>query len=59
MKHGISRRRLISSVAAAGVFASGSRVVAQQATGVRGFDHVALPMERILACGREALLPIG
>lgn len=46
MKHGISRRRLISSVAAAGVSASGSRVVAQQATGVRGFDHVALPMER-------------
>src|SRR5258708_38246221 len=45
MKHAISRRRLISSVAAVGVFAAGSRVAAQQATGIRGFDHVALPME--------------
>jgi catechol 2,3-dioxygenase-like lactoylglutathione lyase family enzyme len=45
MKHAISRRRLISSVAAVGVFAAGSRIVAQPATGIRGFDHVALPME--------------
>jgi catechol 2,3-dioxygenase-like lactoylglutathione lyase family enzyme len=45
MKRGISRRRFIGSVAAAGVLAGGSRVVAQQAAGIRGFDHVALPME--------------
>ena len=45
MKNGISRRTLIRSVAAAGALAGGSRVVAQQAAGIRGFDHVALPME--------------
>ncbi|MGA7795648.1 MAG: hypothetical protein WCA19_21655 [Candidatus Acidiferrales bacterium] len=45
MKDGISRRALISSVAAAGVFADGSRVAAQEVAGIRGFDHVALPME--------------
>jgi catechol 2,3-dioxygenase-like lactoylglutathione lyase family enzyme len=45
MKHGISRRTLIRSVAAAGVLAGGSRVAAQETTGIRGFDHVALPME--------------
>jgi len=46
MKHGISRRALIGSVAAAGALAGGSRVSAQQPGGIRGFDHVALPMER-------------
>jgi catechol 2,3-dioxygenase-like lactoylglutathione lyase family enzyme len=45
MKRDISRRRLITSVAAAGALAGGSRIMAQQATGIRGFDHVALPME--------------
>jgi len=45
MKHGISRRALISSVAAAGALAGGSKVEAQEAAGIRGFDHVALPME--------------
>ena len=45
MKHGISRRTLIGSVAAAGALASGSRMAAQQPAGIRGFDHVALPME--------------
>ena len=45
MKHGISRRTLIRSVAAAGALAGGSRVAAQEAAGIRGFDHVALPME--------------
>jgi catechol 2,3-dioxygenase-like lactoylglutathione lyase family enzyme len=44
MKRGISRRGLITSVAAAGALAGGSRIMAQQATGIRGFDHVALPM---------------
>jgi catechol 2,3-dioxygenase-like lactoylglutathione lyase family enzyme len=46
MKDGISRRTLISSVAAAGALAGGSPMVAQQPQGIRGFDHVALPMER-------------
>ena len=45
MKHGISRRALISGVAAAGALAGASRVAAQEAAGIRGFDHVALPME--------------
>jgi catechol 2,3-dioxygenase-like lactoylglutathione lyase family enzyme len=45
MKHGISRRTLIRSVAAAGAFAGGSRVVAEQPARIRGFDHVALPMD--------------
>lgn len=45
MKHGISRRALLRSVAAAGALAGGSRVAAQEAAGIRGFDHVALPME--------------
>ena len=45
MKHGISRRALITSVAAAGALAGGSRAAAQEAAGIRGFDHVALPMD--------------
>ena len=45
MKRDISRRRLITSVAAAGALAGGSRIMAQQPAGIRGFDHVALPME--------------
>jgi catechol 2,3-dioxygenase-like lactoylglutathione lyase family enzyme len=45
MKQGISRRTLIRSIAAAGVMAGGSKVMAQQQAGIRGFDHVALPME--------------
>jgi catechol 2,3-dioxygenase-like lactoylglutathione lyase family enzyme len=45
MKRGVSRRRFIRTVAATGALASGSREVAQQAAGIRGFDHVALPME--------------
>src|SRR6202047_2559937 len=40
-----SRRRFISGAVAAGALASGSRAVAQQAGGIRGFDHVALPMQ--------------
>jgi catechol 2,3-dioxygenase-like lactoylglutathione lyase family enzyme len=46
MKHGISRRALISSIAAAGALAGASRAAAQEAAGIRGFDHVALPMEQ-------------
>ena len=45
MKHGISRRALIGSVAAAGALAGASSTAAQQSRGIRGFDHVALPME--------------
>jgi catechol 2,3-dioxygenase-like lactoylglutathione lyase family enzyme len=45
MKDGISRRTLIRSVAAAGALACASRTMAQQPAGIRGFDHVALPME--------------
>ena len=45
MKDRITRRTLIRSVAAAGALAGGSPVVAQQPAGIRGFDHVALPME--------------
>jgi len=45
MNHGISRRTFVRSVAAAGALAGGSRVAAQETAGIRGFDHVALPME--------------
>src|ERR1700722_10042690 len=41
-----SRRRFMMGVVAAGVSASGFQAQAQQATGnIRGFDHVALPMQ--------------
>lgn len=45
MKPRISRRALISGVAAAGGLAGGIQVAAQRPGGIRGFDHVALPME--------------
>jgi catechol 2,3-dioxygenase-like lactoylglutathione lyase family enzyme len=45
MKRGISRRGFIGSAAAAGALAGASQVTAEQASGIRGFDHVALPME--------------
>ena len=45
MKRSISRRALIRSVAA-GSLAAGSRAFAQKGKGIRGFDHVALPMQR-------------
>src|SRR5579864_1900132 len=40
-----SRRRFIRGVAAAGASVGGFRAVAQGAGSVRGFDHVALPMQ--------------
>lgn len=48
MRHGISRRNLLRVVAAAGVLAGapGSSQAAQKSSNIRGFDHVALPMER-------------
>ncbi len=45
MKDGVSRRTLIKRVVAAGVLAGGSGLMAQPPAGIRGFDHVALPME--------------
>jgi len=45
LKRGISRRKFISSVAAAGALAGGSGAVEQQDSAIRGFDHVALPMQ--------------
>lgn len=44
MTRTITRRKLIGSLAATGVLASTSGA-AQQAEGIRGFDHVALPMK--------------
>jgi len=47
MKSGISRRRFVSRVAAAGAAAAagGGKAMAQPANRVRGFDHVAVPMQ--------------
>ena len=45
MKRFISRRKFIGSVAAAGAMTGGSPAGAQQPAGIKGFDHVALPME--------------
>jgi len=45
MKRGISRRELIRSTAAVSL-AAGSGVMAREAKRIRGFDHVALPMQR-------------
>jgi catechol 2,3-dioxygenase-like lactoylglutathione lyase family enzyme len=45
MKQSFSRRRFISGVVAAGTLAAGSQVVAQETGNIRGFDHVALPMQ--------------
>jgi catechol 2,3-dioxygenase-like lactoylglutathione lyase family enzyme len=45
MTHVISRRELIRSTAAASL-AAGSGAMAREARGIRGFDHVALPMQR-------------
>jgi catechol 2,3-dioxygenase-like lactoylglutathione lyase family enzyme len=46
MTRNISRRGFISSAVATGALACGSQAAAKQATGIRGFDHVALPMQR-------------
>ena len=39
------RRRFITSAIAMIAAATGTRVHAQQVGGIRGFDHVALPMQ--------------
>lgn len=46
MKRSISRRKFIGNIAAASALAGASQAAAQQSSGIRGFDHVALPMER-------------
>jgi catechol 2,3-dioxygenase-like lactoylglutathione lyase family enzyme len=45
MKQKSSRRRFIRGVAAAGASAGGFQAAAQRGGSVRGFDHVALPMQ--------------
>jgi catechol 2,3-dioxygenase-like lactoylglutathione lyase family enzyme len=47
MKRGMTRRSFVSRVAAAGAAAAadGVKTMAQPANRVRGFDHVALPMQ--------------
>lgn len=44
MRQNVSRRRFVQSAATAGA-AIGSPAIAQPTGGVRGFDHVALPMQ--------------
>jgi catechol 2,3-dioxygenase-like lactoylglutathione lyase family enzyme len=46
MKTSFSRRKFISGAVAAGTLAAGSLAMAQQTGSIRGFDHVALPMQR-------------
>ena len=61
MKHKITRRKLIGSLAAAGAAAANGRA-ALQAGGIRGFDHVALPMkntEEMLAFYRKLGLQVA
>ena len=61
MKNVISRRTLIGNVAAASVLAGRLGEAAQQSAGIRGFDHVALPMQNtdeMLAFYRDLGLPV-
>lgn len=45
MRRSLPRRRFIGNVISAGVATGATSAVAQQAGRVRGFDHVALPMQ--------------
>jgi len=45
MQRSLPRRRFIGNAIAAGVATGATSAVAQQAGRVRGFDHVALPMQ--------------
>jgi len=49
MQRSLPRRRFIGNVIAAGVATGATSAVAQQAGRVRGFDHVALPMQNTKA----------
>ena len=62
MKRSFSRRRFISGVVAAGTLAAGTQVAAQETGTIRGFDHVALPMqhtEEMLAFYRGLRLQVS
>jgi catechol 2,3-dioxygenase-like lactoylglutathione lyase family enzyme len=61
MERMVTRRKLIGSLAAAGALAANSSA-ARKAGGVRGFDHVALPMkntEEMLAFYRKVGLQVA
>jgi catechol 2,3-dioxygenase-like lactoylglutathione lyase family enzyme len=61
MERTVTRRKLIGSLAAAGALAANSSA-AQRAGGIRGLDHVALPMkntEEMLAFYRKLGLPVA
>lgn len=45
MKQNFSRRTFIGGAVAASTLAAGSQMVAQETGSIRGFDHVALPMQ--------------
>jgi hypothetical protein len=45
MRKTSTRRRFVKTIATAAAAARGSRALAQQGGSVRGFDHVALPMQ--------------
>jgi len=49
MKQNSSRRRFMRGVAAAGASVGGFQAAAQRTGSVRGFDHVALPMQNTAA----------
>jgi len=49
MQRSLPRRRFIGNVIATGVATGATSAVAQQAGRVRGFDHVALPMQNTKA----------
>src|ERR1700728_4155619 len=45
MRQNSSRRRFVKGLGAAGAAPGGSMAVAQQPGSIKGFDHVALPMQ--------------
>jgi catechol 2,3-dioxygenase-like lactoylglutathione lyase family enzyme len=45
MKNGFPRRRFVEGALAAGTVVGSSGALAQQTGSIRGFDHVALPMQ--------------
>jgi catechol 2,3-dioxygenase-like lactoylglutathione lyase family enzyme len=49
MRYNSSRRRFVKSLSAAGIAADGTVLVAQQPGSIKGFDHVALPMQNTQA----------
>jgi hypothetical protein len=45
MRQNSSRRKFVKGLAAAGAVGDVSKVAAQQRGSIKGFDHVALPMQ--------------